>query len=549
MKSVTSFFDTHTLRKDVTRFSPAWLVYLIGGILVMLALTSAAQPHRVAESVSETLVPFAVINMIYAGLAALLLFGDLFNSRLCNALHAMPLRREQWFVSHVIAGLCFSIVPNTLGILLIMPRMGEFWFVGLLWLLAMTLQYIFFFGLAVFSVFCTGNRFAAAAVYTILNFGSVLASAFVAAIYQPLLFGIQIDTSLFAFFSPIYHLLGSYQQSYISIEPIQFSSPRQYTFTGLGSGWTYLWIIAATGIVLLVLSLLMYRRRALEAAGDFMAVRPLAPVFSIAYTLMIGILFAAMGEILIGEYVGFLLVGIVVGYFTGQILLQRTVKVFKIKTFLKCGAFIAALLLSMLATWLDPLGITRYVPDPAQVKQVQVSLSGSYHPLTLAEAEDLLQIAKVHQRIVSIRDTTSMQRTYDLSLRYTMKDGSTVTRDYDICISGDVYQILKNQFSYPDYVLAGHNWEKDPVNIRTDTMKTEERLSLSQSQALLAAMTADCGEGAMAQPYLFHGNDGAIAWITVYTYNSQGGADYREIRIYESAYNTIAWLKSNGYLE
>ena len=37
-------------------------------------------------------------------LAALVLFGDLDNPRMCNALHALPLRRETWFFSHAAAG-------------------------------------------------------------------------------------------------------------------------------------------------------------------------------------------------------------------------------------------------------------------------------------------------------------------------------------------------------------------------------------------------------------------------------------------------------------
>ena len=46
-------------------------------------------------------------------LTAQLLFGDLYHSRLCNALHAMPVTREGWFLTHSAAGLAFYayIVP------------------------------------------------------------------------------------------------------------------------------------------------------------------------------------------------------------------------------------------------------------------------------------------------------------------------------------------------------------------------------------------------------------------------------------------------------
>jgi len=550
MKSVTSFFDKNTLRKDITRYLPVWLVYLIGGILVMLAATNAAKPHYVAQMLSETLAPFAVINMIYAALAALLLFGDLFNARLCNALHAMPLRREQWFFSHVISGFLFSFVPNTLGILLILPRLGEFWFVAFIWLLGMTLQYIFFFGVAVFSVFCTGNRFAAAAVYALLNFASILAAAFITSIYLPLLYGIQMDLTFFSLFSPICTLVGNYDQPYVILRPVNSLVNTPYQFVGLGDGWLYLWIIAAVGVVLLILSVLMYRRRALESAGDFIAVRPLVPVFSIAYTLTIGILFAGMGDLITGDYGVFLLVGIVVGFFTGQIMLQRTVKVFKPKTFLKCGAIVAALLVSMLLTWLDPLGITRYVPEANEVKQVEVELPGNDRPLVLTKTEDIQKIANIHKNIGSYRNDNPATYATWLTLSYTLENGKTVDREYRVSVTGEAYDILKAYFSAPEHVLKGYDGQSDNVTITINNEQVEKTLPLSQKQSFLEALAADCEAGKLAQQHFFHGNEYTVAWVTMqYHSKDPKNADYRQtIYIYSQASNTVSWLKQNGYL-
>ena len=157
MKLKTSFFDQTVFRKDLLRFAPLWGIYFIGGMMVMLTISDSHSPQYAANYVGQTLGLLSIVNLIYAGLAAQLLFGDLFNSRLCNALHAMPLRREGWFFTHVAAGLCFSLIPNALGIFFVMFRLGAYWYVALYWLLAMTMQYLFFFGLAVFSVFCVGS--------------------------------------------------------------------------------------------------------------------------------------------------------------------------------------------------------------------------------------------------------------------------------------------------------------------------------------------------------------------------------------------------------
>ena len=43
MKSRISFFDKTVIRKDITRFLPLWLVYFIGGTLVMLVSAFAGR--------------------------------------------------------------------------------------------------------------------------------------------------------------------------------------------------------------------------------------------------------------------------------------------------------------------------------------------------------------------------------------------------------------------------------------------------------------------------------------------------------------------------
>jgi hypothetical protein len=102
------------------------------------------------------------------------------------------MRREHWFLSHIAAGLCYSLVPHIVVMPIVMLSMEQFGFVALLWILTMLLEYLFFFGLAVFSALCVGNRFAMVAVYAILNFGSMIAFWFCNAIYVPMMYGVTL---------------------------------------------------------------------------------------------------------------------------------------------------------------------------------------------------------------------------------------------------------------------------------------------------------------------------------------------------------------------
>ena len=159
MKSRISFFEKAVFRKDITRFAPLWAIYLIGGLLVMMTIVSGRNYYYASRALAETIGPFSILNLIYALLCAQSLFGDLFNTRHCNALHALPPRRETWFVSHTVSGLLFSVVPHIIGAAVVTLQLKGMWYISLIWLLGMVLEYLFFFGLAVFSVFCTGNTF------------------------------------------------------------------------------------------------------------------------------------------------------------------------------------------------------------------------------------------------------------------------------------------------------------------------------------------------------------------------------------------------------
>ena len=127
MKLRTSFFNTAVLKKDITRFAPAWGLYLTAMLLLMVTITE--ENYDLAGTLGVTINLLSIVNLGYALVCAALLFGDLFNSKLCNALHAMPMRREGWFLTHLVSGLMFSVVPNLVVGLCLMPRLGVYWFV------------------------------------------------------------------------------------------------------------------------------------------------------------------------------------------------------------------------------------------------------------------------------------------------------------------------------------------------------------------------------------------------------------------------------------
>ena len=95
MKSKTSFFNATALKKNITRYAPIWAVYTIFWLLFLFNL-APRHAANAADNVLDMLGEMVWLNLIYGGLCAAFLFMDLFKSRLCNALHALPISRDPY---------------------------------------------------------------------------------------------------------------------------------------------------------------------------------------------------------------------------------------------------------------------------------------------------------------------------------------------------------------------------------------------------------------------------------------------------------------------
>ena len=555
MKSRTWSFNLTAFRKDITRFVPLWSVYFAGGMLIMLALAAGNTPHSLAQSLGHCIGFFSMINMVYGPLCALLLFGDLFNAKLCNATHAMPLRREQWFFSHVAAGICFSVIPNTVGILCLMPVLQQFWYTGFLWLLGMTLHFLFFFGLGVFCCLCTGSRFAMAAMTTLLNFLIPLLVWFVEVIYLPQLPSVRVDWGFLYLLCPIVKIVGNGDWFVFGYyKGVGIARDDWWKFEGLGDGWWYLAITAVVGIGLLAAALVLYRRRKLEYAGDFLAIKKLEPAFALLFTLCVSVVFAGVG-MLFSNRLAFLAVGLVIGYFSGQMLLQRTVKVFRPKVFLKFGILVAALAVSIFLTRLDPLGITRWVPGPQSVASVTVHVGSAYSRdyVELDQPEELQQVTDMHKDLIDLGE--QKLSTTPVTLTYKLKSGIMVSRTYELRINGvynppreeRIYQTLRKLFSKPENVLGYTDWEQFLRQISAVWVSDDADYFVPEGQlrqGLLEAVKKDCEAGDMAQNWNLQGNN--MPYDIVIQFGT-GNSSYQTvvINVQKDSIYTANWVNAN----
>ena len=105
-----------------------------------------------------------------------------------------------------------------------------------------------------------------------------------------------------------------------------------------------------------------------------MAVKVLNPVFLGIYSLMVAAVFHGMCVLFMdGESWIFLLIGLAVGYFTGQMLLKRTTRVFGMRQLRGFAVLALCFALSFVITFLDPMDIPGWVPKADNVSAVMIN--------------------------------------------------------------------------------------------------------------------------------------------------------------------------------
>ncbi len=560
MKSKTSFSKLMPYRKNLTRFAPVWVLYLIALLMLLPEVMSYGDWGSQGYYLPEVIQSMGVVNLLYAALCALFLFGDLYNTKMCYSLHAMPQRRETWFLSHWAAAFTFSFVPNFLACLLISFTLGSnVWLVWMV-LLASLLQFVFFFGVASLSAMLAGSRIAMLLICAGLNFLSVLAYWILDVIYLPMLTGVELDMTAFQLLCPVVQIV---LPEYMEFELIrtEFTQngilvvERTYEFRNLSDGWGYLAILGVLGLVLAAVAVVLYRLRHLESAGDFVAFPKLKWPMALAITLCVGGGFAFLGDWAFGDSLWlWLAVGLVIGWFGGWMLLERQLKIFQVKRLIAFGALAVLLVISFMMTFWDVFGIESWLPESEKVESVTIAnyydgknsydyIGGTRIRVTLEEPEQIEEIIEAHQDILNRLDEDteiltgegySIINEHRVVLTYKLHNGRTVVRSYSAPASGKNYEIIQKYFYGTQQLLAYEDWDTFLDEMGKLWINSFE-IPWDRRHQVMEAIKADCDAGHITAA---SNASKEGQWLCI----SSDNGYYRELYIYPEAEKTFAVL-------
>lgn len=604
MRLKTSYFNAYLFRKTVVRFWPTWFAYaFIWAIILPVSLgSSIASALRYPGNSSGLIYALqslplrvgqyggTVIGAIVSCLAAMGVFSHLYFARSAGAFAALPLKRESVFVSAALAGLLPMLAINLVifvAALLVEAAYGLLYLPALLqWLAMVSMLDLFFFGFSTLCAQLTGSLIVLPFVYAVLNFTAYVVEYLVSRILDIFVFGYSGSALSLDFLSPIIALFSHCQVSGITA----FDAVNQ-TYSTVGfyfTGWGWIIGYTAAGAILLSASLLLYKRRRMETAGDVVAVRSLKPVFK--YCLALGCalcLGAALFSILCSgyTYVGtpkyvlaitvFMLIGCFIGYFAAEMLIHKSFSVWNGKRrwlgFCVVSAVIAALTFSC---EFDLFGYEKRLPAEGEIESVSLMISGDN--TLLSDTQNIESVLKLHESIIENKHYHESEAgsTCYLYLTYTLKDESTMNRNYRLAYSidqktGDVRTLedlvnTQEAIDYRkrlDFSITAENIDYASVDYRTpDTAEYDyehQELILTAEEAnafYYECILPDIKDGTLGRIWLIYDED-YLNTVYACTINFEcnersSEGEYTYQRFYTvptvDSTRTNAWLREHG---
>lgn len=472
MRSATSFFDKTTARSDLRRHWPIAFIYTcvwLVGLPVNLWSSSMWMPEemtpalRAAQIIIGSYPTLAGALFVFGCVLAMALMGYLMSPRAVGLLHALPVRRGTLLATHTLVGWLMLNVPALLAVLVSIPVQayygGVAWGALGAWLLVHCGLSLFFLALGLLCAMVTGWLLAIPAIYAVVNFAVIAAAGLVRTLCSLFCYGYAGDDDFAPFvywLTPVVNLVKRFgtcgvERSDAAPYPWQVQFPADVVHA--------VGIYTAAGAALLALTYLLYRRRKSESAADPAAFPWMRPVFRYGTGLLgglalgLGLYQLVLGwrmESETGRWVGLLVSTVLMGalcYYAAEMLVRKSLRVLR-RSLPGAGLVCVLLALVCAGARFDVPGYAARVPDVSAVTQVQLRGSLGLSGVNCTEPETIETVIALHREIITLRpDEDDPENSAYITLSYTLTDGSTLTRAYQLNPAGELEDALETVFN------------------------------------------------------------------------------------------------------
>lgn len=513
MRSATSFFDKTTARSDLRRHWPIAFIYTcvwLVGLPVNLWSSSMWMPEemtpalRAAQIIIGSYPTLAGALFVFGCVLAMALMGYLMSPRAVGLLHALPVRRGTLLATHTLVGWLMLNVPALLAVLVSIPVQayygGVAWGALGAWLLVHCGLSLFFLALGLLCAMVTGWLLAIPAIYAVVNFAVIAAAGLVRTLCGLFCYGYAGDDDFAPFvywLTPVVNLVKRFgtcgvERSDAAPYPWQVQFPADVVHA--------VGIYTAAGATLLALTYLLYRRRKSESAADPAAFPWMRPVFRYGTGLLgglalgLGLYQLVLGwrmESETGRWVGLLVSTVLMGalcYYAAEMLVRKSLRVLR-RSLPGAGLVCVLLALVCAGARFDVFGYAARVPDVSAVTQVQLRGSLGLSGVNCTEPETIETVIALHREIITLRpDEDDPENSAYITLSYTLTDGSTLTRAYQLNPAGELEDALETVFN------TGEVREKSLITSRHTGSWRGGYLSLDRTGDAMQLTAAQAGE-------------------------------------------------------
>lgn len=462
MKSKTSFFNKGVILNDLKRFSWIGVVYLLGLLLTIpmriLMINSEIENYRYHNSnpikrifnfeTGETMTLVGVIPV----LLAILLFRYIHVKKSSDMIHSLPIRRGNLYNNHIFVGTLLLILPvvvtTIVSIILNSTLNYNEYYKDVLY----TIDILRWGGITVILSILIFMFSALIGMVT----GISAVQGVLTYIFSLLPIGLtgltvyNMGIFIYGFNADSYLMENLLKLSPLTIAPLV---PNE-DMMSLKAMLIYIIIY----IILYCISKFLYNKRNLESASQSIAFRNFKPIFKYGVTfcsMLLGGLYFSESEKNVYWVLSWYLIMSLIGYFTAEIIIKKSLRVFKnVKGYFIYAGIIVLLLLGIK---FDVIGYEKYVPDLEKVESIYFDqrfyrLTNSKEKRFYYDEDNLNNIQQLHKQIINNKEKNldSENLNQNVAIAYKLKNGKKIKRKYLIS-KEDYIKYLKPIYESKEY--------------------------------------------------------------------------------------------------